>query len=426
MKKFIMLFAVIAFVFGVTMVAIPSTASAAAAGGTRGAVSAKVAAKFQFYGYVKFLACYEDSHQRLDGAEIITPSQMRNGPNTTNGENGRLNFNARQTRFGWFAFGDSFSGWKTSGRMEFDSFGGGGNHHGENIRMRIGELYLTKGNTKITMGKGWAMFGTRRAANVENFTNIVGAGFRRAVRFDIAQKFPSGENTFGVDLMVMTYDDDKGGFNTEWMGFPYTSLELSLVSKAMGYAGGRPLGLWLQGIYGNMAQPDDLYKDGEKLANSGDDYDTYGVELDFYVPIISSKDRGKKAGNLAFQGNVYVGQALGNAASLNVGYTYVPDPEGKPHEVEGWGGWCGLSYWACDTVNINVYGGYEEIDTKNYFPGSMVEDAYEITGNVWWHPTRSFMMGLEYVYLKNDYYKNRNGKDDFDYNSIAFSAYYFF
>jgi len=422
MKKFVVLAVAVAFVFGMAIVTLPSTAQAAV-GQTE--ITCGCAKKFQFYGYVKFLVNYEDSHQRLDGAEVILPNGLRGKPNTTNGENGRLNFSARQSRFGWKIGGDSFAGWKTAARMEFDMFGGGGNHHSELPRMRIGEIYLTNCNTKITLGKGWAMFGTRRAANVENFTNVVGAGFRRAVRIDIAQKFPSGDNTFGLDLMVMTYDDSSNNFNTEWMGFPYTSLELSLVSKAMGYAGGRPLGLWLQGIYGNSAQPDDIYDSGVKVA-SGEDFDTYGVELDFYVPIISSKDRGKKAGNLAFNGNVFYGQALGTAASLTMGYNAVAKPTGGLDEVQGWGGWCGLSYWVSNAVSINVFGGYENIDTEDYYPGTMVETAYEFTANIWWRPARSIMFGVEYVYINNDYIDAVNGEDNMDYNSIAFSAYYFF
>ncbi len=422
MKKFILLFAVVAFVFGMTVVTLPSTAQAV----SQKEITCGGAKKFIFYGYVKFRANYEDKNASVAGW-FYDPRAIPKD-NTTAGENGRINFNARQTRFGWKIYGDSFAGWKTAGRMEFDAGGGGHNHHSEVPRMRIGELYLTKGNTKITMGKGWAMFGTRHAPMVENFGSIVGDGFRRGVRVDIAQKFPSGDNTFGAELMVMTYDDDsKGaGFNTEHLGFPYTSVELSVVSKALGYAGGKPLGLWLQGIYGNMAEPDDIYEDGKKV-RSGDDYDVYGVELDWYVPIISSKDRGKKAGNLALSGKAWYGQALGNLTCLTNLYTVVQKPDGDWDEVEGYGGWVGLSYWITNQVWVDVYGGYEGIDTDDYYPGDMIEDNYEITGNIWWKPARSILFGIEYAYVDNEFYKeDAYGNDNATLNSIAFVAYYFF
>ena len=421
MKKFIMLVAAVAFVFGMSMLTLPSVAQAKV---SQPVVTTGGAQKFVFYGYVKFRANYEDKNASVAGG-FYDPRAIPKD-NTTAGENSRMNFNVRQTRFGFKMFGDSFDGWKTAGRMEFDMYGGGHNHHSEVPRMRIGEIYLTKGNTRITMGKGWAMFGTRHAPMVENFGSIVGDGFRRAVRVDIAQKFPNGENTFGAELMVMTYDNSNGDFNTENFGFPYTSVELSMISKALGYAGGKPLGLWLQGIYGNMAEPNDIYKNGVKV-RSGDDYDVYGVELDYYVPIISSKDRGKKAGNLALSGKAWYGQALGNACLLDNGYTFVRKPDGGIHEVDGYGGWVGLSYWITNTVWVDAYGAYEGIDTKHYYPGDMIEDNYEATGNIWWRPARSIMFGLEYAYVDNEFYKtDAYGNDNAKLNSIAFVAYYFF
>ncbi|GEM_PF-3899217 len=418
MKKFIMLFAAIAFVFGMTMVTLPSVAQAKV---SQTEVTCGCAKKFVFYGYVKFRAGYVDKQQ----AKSLQVYQRIPHDSTTAGENGWLVTNARQSRFGFKVGGDTFAGWTTGGRMEFDMFGGGHDHHGEVPRMRIGEMYLSKGNTRITIGKGWAMFGTRHAPMVENFNSIVGDGFRRGLRVDIAQKFPSGDNTFGAELMVMTYDDD-GDFNTENLGFPYTSIELSMTSKALGYAGGKPLGVWLQGIYGNMAEPDDIYDSGVKVA-SGDDYDTYGVELDYYVPIISSKDRAKKAGNLALAGKFYYGQALGNAASLTLGYNTVAKPTGGLDEVEGYGGWVGLSYFVCDNVWIDVYGGYDEIDDKDYYPGSMVNSAYNITANIFWKPARSFLFCAEYTYANNDYVDtDEYGNDDASMNSFILAAYYFF
>ncbi len=421
MKKFLLLFAAVAFVMGMTMVTLPSVAQAKV---SQTEIACGCAKKFIFYGYVKFRAGYTDKIQY----KSLQVYQHLPHKDTTAGENGQMVTNAFQSRFGFKMYGDSFAGWKTAGRMEFDMYGdfSGPQHHNESPRMRIGEIYLTKGNTKITIGKGWAMFGTRHAPFVENFNSIVGDGFRRGLRVDIAQKFPSGDNTFGAELMVMTYDDDHAGFNTEYLGFPYTSVELSLISKALGYAGGRPLGLWLQGIYGNMAEPDDIYKDGVKV-RSGDDFDTYGVELDYFVPVISSKDRGQKAGNLALSGKFYYGQALGNAASLTLGYDFVRKPDGSIDEVDGYGGWVGLNYWISNQVWIGAFGGYDEIDDKDYYPGSMVNDAWNITGNIWWRPARSIMFGAEYTYAKNDYVKtDAYGNDDADMNSFILCAYYFF
>ncbi len=424
MKKYILLLAAFAFVFGMAMVTLPSTAQAGKIEVPKGEVAVGAAKKFTFYGYVKFRMNFEDKIASVAGG-FYDPRRIPHD-NTTKGENEHMNFNARQSRFGFKMVGDSFAGWTTGGRMEFDMYWGGGNHHSEAPRMRIGELYLTKGNTKITIGKGWAMFGTRHAPMVENFGSIVGDGFRRALRVDIAQKFPSGDNTFGAELMVMTYDDDANGFNTENFGFPYTSVELSLISKALGYAGGKPLGIWLQGLYGNMAEPDDIYEDGVKV-RSGDDYDVYGVELDWYVPIIASKDRGKKAGNLALSGKAWWGQALGNANLLCNMYTVVVKPDGDLDEVEGYGGWVGLSYWITDHVWVDVYGGYEGIDTSEYYPGDMVEDNYEITANIWWKPARSILFGIEYAYVDNEFYKeDAYGEDSAELNSIAFVVYYFF
>ncbi len=431
MKKAVLLIAAVAFVFGLTMVTLPSVAQAGKIAVPKGEVAVGAAKKFTFYGYVKFRAGYVDKMQ----AKSLQVYQRIPSDDTTAGENGWMVTNSRQSRFGFKMVGDSFAGWTTGGRMEFDMFGGGHDHHSEVPRMRIGEMYLSKGNTRITIGKGWAMFGTRHAPYVENFNSIVGDGFRRALRFDIAQKFPSGDNTFGVELMVMTYDDDANGFNTEYLGFPYTSIELSLISKALGYAGGKPLGIWLQGIYGNMSEPDDIYTyttDEETGAStltktSGDDYDVYGIELDYYIPIISSKDRAKKAGNLALAGKFYYGQALGNAASLTLGYNTVTKPNGSLKEVEGYGGWVGLTYYVCDNVWLDVYGGYDSIDDKDYFPGSMVNEAWNITANIFWKPARSFLLCAEYNYADNEYVDtDAYGNDNASMNSFILAAYYFF
>ena len=421
MKKLTLLFTAVAFIFGLTMVAMPRVAQAGKISVPKGEVAIGAAEKFTFYGYIKFRAGYVDKQQDKSQQHYKSIPHK----DTTEGENGWLVANARQSRFGFKMVGDTFAGWTTGGRMEFDMFGGGDDHHSEVPRMRIGEMYLNKGNTKITIGKGWAMFGVRRTANVENFDSIVGDGYRRGLRFDIAQKFPSGDNTFGAELMIMTYDDD-GDFNTENLGFPYTSIELSLVSKALGYAGGKPLGFWLQGIYGNMAEPDDIYTDGVKTA-SGEDYDTYGVELDYYVPIISSKDSFKKAGNLALWGKFYYGQALGNAASLTLGYNTVAKPDGGLDEVDGYGGWVGLTYWATDQLWFGVYGGYDTIDDKDYYPGSMVNEAYNITVNMFWRPVRSIMFCAEYNYADNEYVdEDEYGNDSTSMNSFILAAYYFF
>ena len=428
MKRLVLFGVGVAFVSVLAMVTVPSVAQAGKIDIPKGEVAAGAAKKFIFYGYVKFRVGYVDKMQ--DKRQQVYQNIPHD--NTTNGENGWMVANARQSRFGFKLVGDSFAGWTTGGRMEFDMFGGGYDHHSEVPRMRIGEMYLTKDNTKITIGKGWAMFGTRHTANVENFNSIVGDGFRRALRVDIAQKFPSGDNTFGVELMVMTYDDafdtddPDFGFNTENLGFPYTSIELSVLSKAMGYAGGKPLGIWLQGIYGNMAQPDDIYDGGVKV-RSGRDYDVYGVELDYYVPVISSRDRAKKAGNLALSGKIYWGQALGNAASLTLGYDAITKPDGDIDEVEGYGGWIGLSYWVCNNVWINVYGGYDSIDDKDYYPGSMVNEAWNITANIFWKPVRSFMFCAEYTYADNEYVgEDAYGNDNASMNSFILAAYYFF
>ncbi len=429
MKKFTTLITVVAFVLGMLLVTLPSVALAGKVSVPKGEVAVGAAKKFTFYGYVKFRMSFEDKNASVAGGFLSPRHVPHDG--TTAGENGRMNFNARQSRFGFKMVGDTFSGWTTGGRMEFDMYGGGGNHHSELPRMRIGEIYLTKGNTKITIGKGWAMFGTRHAPYVENFGSIIGDGFRRALRIDIAQKFPSGDNTFGVELMVMTYDsaydsdDPASGFNTENLGFPYTSIELSLISKALGYAGAKPLGIWLQGIYGNMAQPDDIYKDGTKV-ESGRDYDVYGIELDWYVPVISNKDR-KKAGTLAFAGKAWYGQALDNAASLTLGYDAITKPDGSIDEVEGYGGWVGLTYYICENVWTSIYYGYEAIDDKDYYPGAMVNDGQEITANIFWKPARSILFGIEYAWIQNNYVdKDAYGNDDNDLNSIALVAYYFF
>jgi hypothetical protein len=421
MKKFVVLAVAVAFVFGMAMVTVPSTAQAGKLDVSHSAVYAGAAKSFVFYGYIKFRVSMAD--KSVPGS--LQVYQRIPGDDTTKGENGKLQFNARQSRFGFKMTGDSFSGWKTAGRMEFDMFGGGYDHHGEVPRMRIGELYLTNCNTKITMGKGWAMFGTRHAPFVENFNSIVGDGFRRALRFDIAQKFPSGNNTFGAELMIMTFDSD-GDFNTENLGFPYTSIELSMTSKAMGYAGGKGLGIWLQGIYGNMAEPDDIYDAGVKT-RSGEDFDTYGVELDYYVPVISSKDRGKKAGNLALAGKFYYGQALGNAASLTLGYNTVAKPTSGLDEVQGYGGWVGLTYYVSNQVWMSVYGGYDAIDDEDYYPGTMVESAYNITANIFWRPARSIMFCAEYTYADNDYIDtDAYGNDNAKLNSFVLAAFYFF
>jgi hypothetical protein len=151
------------------------------------------------------------------------------------------------------------------------------------------------------------------------------------------------------------------------------------------------------------------------------------VELDWYVPIIASKDRGKKAGNLALSGKAWWGQALGNANLLCNMYTVVVKPDGDLDEVEGYGGWVGLSYWITDHVWVDVYGGYEGIDTSEYYPGDMVEDNYEITANIWWKPARSILFGIEYAYVDNEFYKeDAYGEDSAELNSIAFVVYYFF
>ena len=423
MKKIILVFLVMTFAIGVILVAMPGTSHAGKIEAPKGEVAIGAAKKFVLYGYIKFRVGLSDKWD--DGSGGAFDPRRIPLDNTTAGENAKLSFNARETRFGFRLTGDTFSGWKTGGKMEFDMYSGDSNHDNEAPRMRIGEIYLTKNNTKITLGKGWAMFGTRRGPTVENFNSMLGHGFRRGLRFDIAQKFPSGDNTFGAELMVMTYDDDNG-FNTENLGFPYTSIELSMVSKSLGYAGGKPLGLWLQGIYGNMAEPGDIYENGIKV-RSGKDYDVYGGELDWYFPILSSKNRAQKCGNLAFSGAVWMGQALGNACKLDMNYTIATKPSGGLDEVGGWGGWTGLTYWITENVWASVFVGYESIDDKDYYPRDWINDGTEITGNIFWQPCRSLVFCIEYAYIKNNYIgTDEYGNDDVTFNSLALAAYYYF
>lgn len=332
------------------------------------------------YGFVKLDAAYDSARTDVgDYARWVISEDANDSDSQTN-------ITANETRFGLNLKGPDVDNIKTTGKIEGDFYGGGAENK-SNPMLRHAYLQvnwpecgftLLAGQTSDLVSPLWE--------NTVNYTVgwwVGNLGYRRP-QIRATKDLPVSDiSKFTVALAAARQIGDAGEFT------PGDSGEDSAVPMMQGrvgfstpLVGDKKLDLGVSGHWGREEFDTDA-------TGTNDDYDTWSVDADMTVPIVSA---------LTLKGEFFVGKnlkALLGGIGQGVNMT-------TKEEIESIGGWAAFNLQATDKLAFNLGGGLDDPKDGDLNDNDRTQN-FDIFGNGYYKITPAVSVALELTYWQTKY-----------------------
>jgi hypothetical protein len=346
----------------------------------------------QLYGYIKLDASYDTSRTTTGNYVAWVDSEK------TNDNDNEFNMTANETRLGVRINGPEDLQMKTSGRIEIDFYGSGGDENKAKIQMRHAYLEISwpEDRFSIIAGQTSDVISPLNPVTL-NYTvlwDVGNIGYRRP-QLRLTKSFPFKDD-FDLKLegaLVRTIGDDEistvaGGKSGEDSGFPTFQGRMSLMFPYFGY---KPTTI---GFSGHWGQEEYISKD----------IDTWSLNLDITQPLNKL---------FTIKGEAFIGENLDTyfggigQGVRNLGTSSSPIYD---KEIGSVGGWAAVSIGPWDRWSFNVGAGIDDVENGDVKENDRTLNR-TVFGNAIYSLNKNIEIGLELSHWRTEY-KGHGDADD--------------
>ncbi len=356
-----------------------------------------------FYGYIKLDASLDSAlTNNGDFAYIVLPYAEGE-------EHSEFNMTANQTRLGVKFNGPDGSGVETSGRIEFDFYGGGGENKA-NPMLRHAYLEMAFEGVTVLAGQTSDVISpiVPTTLNYIVLWKSGDIGYRRpqirlTTEFDLADKTSMKVQAAATRSMGRDYDGEASGM-------PSFQGRLAVSTQLLGE---KPMTIGVGGVWG---QEESTCAD-TLGATTVYDLEQSGIVIDAVVPV---------GDMVALKGGYFTGKNLSQyLGGIGQGIAEVPVEDSRslePVEIEASGWWAQLTVAASENFTINVGAGSDDPEIPEGDTANTLEKNTTYYGNVMWNAAPSTIVGVEYAMFETEYV----GGESYENNRIQLSMMYKF
>lgn len=356
-----------------------------------------------FYGYIKLDASL-DSALTNNGnfAYIVLPYEEGE-------EHSEFNMTANQTRLGVKFKGPDRSGIETSGLIEFDFYGGGGENKA-NPMLRHAYLQMAFEGVTVLAGQTSDVISpiVPTTLNYIVLWKSGDIGYRRP-QIRLSTEFDVGESA-GMKVAAAATRSMGRGQDGEAAGMPAFQGRVAFVTTALGE---KPVEIGVSGLVG---KEECTYADSLG-ATTVYDLEQSVLSVDAVVPI---------GDMLTLKGAYFTGKNLAQyLGGIGQGIANVPVEEARnyePVEIEASGWWAQLSVKASENFTVNVGAGSDDPEIPDGDADNTLEKNTTYYGNVMWSAAPSTIVGVEYARFETEYV----GGESYENNRVQLSMMYKF
>ncbi|MEJ2673431.1 MAG: hypothetical protein P8168_14800 [Deltaproteobacteria bacterium] len=438
-------------------------------------------AEFSLGGYVK-LEMVWDSTQINRWLYYGVPRE------NTAGQHGRLKITAEQTRMNFTMKGPKVFGAQTSGFIEwgfdnasnqFPANGGWFGNSKARIGLRHAMFRLNWPDTELMMGQYWSVM-TEEIPETANFGAATSSGqpFLRIAQVRLTQKFALGGGQTLASVAVCAAENDLWGLaitNSQWTvnannQYDGESSETPMVQgrvkwsknmwgKAAYWGRPRPFSVRVAASYHRTRYRSGGVFGGRQFGNQGYVATTYVqdgqeyldhwlVEGSVFVPIIGTQTA-NLAGTASLLTQWFIGQGLegfiedlpNNSSYLTYsgfGGPGVPFGLAERQLMKRFGGFVQLQYYITNQWYVQAVYGINrafDVDRNSWVGDDGASDPWrtnqQIYATVYYRPIQALKFGLEYTYMRTDYFQSiaqgpTNNYNYGDNHRAMFCGYFFF
>ncbi len=356
-----------------------------------------------FYGFIKLDASL-DSALTNNGnfAQVVLPYAEGE-------EHSELNMTANQTRLGVKFDGPDGDGVDTSGRIEFDFYGGGPENKPAPV-LRHAYLEMKFAAMNLLAGQTSDIISPIAPATLNYIVlwKNGNTGFRRPqIRLASATKLGEGTK---LAYAVSANRSMGRGYDGEAIGMPSFQGRVAVSTTLVG---DKPMTIGVGGLWGReeSTSADSLG------ASTVYELDATGMFVDVVLPL---------GDMVTLKGEYFSGKNLGvYFGGIGQGIAEVPAEETRntePVEIEASGWWAQLSVKATETVAFNVGAGADDPEIPDGDTANDLEKNTAYYGNVVWTVAPSATIGAEYAVFETEYV----GGESYQNNRMQLSFMYKF
>ncbi len=340
----------------------------------------------QFYGYVKADAAWDSSR--------VTTGNYILFVNEDGEDDDEFNLTARQTRLGLRIKGPDMGDIRTSGLVECDFYGAGGEENKNIFRMRHAYLRLLwpEHDFSILAGQAWDVIAPLYPDTL-NFTILWDGGnigyrhpqiraTREIVLDDDVNLELAGALSRTIGDLEEAADSSRPG---EDAGFPTLQ---GRVGVTFPWFGIQPTAVGISGHWGEEEYPGD------------NDIESWSVNLDMSQPVNTW---------LAVKGEAFIGENLDNYFG-GIGQGVRNPTTTADRAIGSRGGWMQASLKPYQDWRFNVGVGIDDVDSDDLGATGRTRNR-AIFGNAIYAVTEHIDVGLELSHWQTDY-KNADDVDD--------------
>ena len=332
----------------------------------------------RLYGKVKVDAHY-------DTAELNNNDWVRAVVQGDDYKNDSVNFNPRDTRFG-FEAGHKWDNWLAKGRVEIDFYG---DNAGNSLlpRMRLGYVDLSHDRgTSVRIGQDWTPVAQLNPSTID-FGVLSSAGnlWWRVPQATVRQKL--GNFEILASAMKHRTTDNEREDRMPWI--------LSRVAYSNGFLGEKGM-LALGAGYRHADYGDDNSEDTDRWLVCGEFRYKYNA--------------------LTLKGEIWTGAGIGeNFLRYDLDMSEELDPDQLSEPAAAFGGWIDLTYAFTDKFSMTAGYGVDnpdDDDIGNTFTDLRFTRNEQYYLNAWYQLAKPIKVGMEWIHVEterdnDDNYGNR-------------------
>ncbi len=341
------------------------------------------------YGYIKADVIYDSARINNGNIAYFVESEER-----IDQEDDQLNLTANQTRFGFDIKAPLWEGIETTGKIEMDFYGGGGENT-PHLRFRHAyiKVHWKKSDFSILAGQTFDLVAPLNPDTI-NFMVLCSSGnigYRRP-QIRLSKGWEIGKNSkLSLDAAFTRTVGNTNLLYPEYLDAGEDSGFPTIQGRA-----GICLPLWMEksasfGISGHWGQEEyDLDNQGKNK-----DFDSWSLALDITLPLYE---------NIALRGEIWIGKNLGSY----LGGVQQTVNKTRLKEISSQGGWLALEIGPISKWKYNLGFGMDDPDDEDLSPG-MRSKNWSIYGNTYYSLTEYCTIGGEISYWRTSYESQKKG-----------------
>lgn len=350
--------------------------------------------------------------------DYVRPRSNQNVKNHNGDHTSTLSVNDSILGFKLFS-PESYNGWKTGGKFEFDLAGDDANHTDFHVRHLYWELTHEDG-WQILFGQTWHLWKMVSPNEIDGaWMENTGYPYRRSPQIRVAKKWEWEDSSLEIRAGLVKNGPGMGGDRDEDGTQDNEQSGWCLLEGAVVYDHKAPWEdekRWLLGLGGQYGRDKSRRWDAESESYVGhsDEYDSDLVMVAGALPF----------GKFTLTGQLFAGENLGGVQAGIGQKVAFRDPTRKGREVSTVGGFADLRYDLNDTWAFAVGYGFDDPTDREakYDAGRLYNDRAYVDAFYQWNANLHF--GLEYAYLTTQY--DEAYGDDADDHRFQFTVYYDF